>query len=229
MLPASRCKVSTQFCVLPRSLVATKAQSSEKQAHVKPNQRATEYKKGLRGRNSPMCTLSQNGYGDKPARLPCPPLNFHGASPTAVAHGSPPRLFPTAVPRGFPPLLFPTDSLRACPAQPLAPTVLPHGRAQKKDKTKRQQKACSRTPPARATKRGQKARLLTSHARGRVASRAAHRARVRFAHRAKRRAPRAHQQRDQTRARSPHGSLPTPPPPTFRQESMNLQSLNEKK
>ena len=38
-------------------------------------------KKGLRGRNSPMCTLSQNGYGDKCCR------HFRPSCPTKAPEG----------------------------------------------------------------------------------------------------------------------------------------------
>ena len=42
----------------------TREASHELAGHQSYSWQCTKYKKGLRGRNSPMCTLSQNGYGD---------------------------------------------------------------------------------------------------------------------------------------------------------------------
>ena len=64
--------MSDSFCA------ARERQPEQKQWHVRGCERAlafdargnrTAWQKGLRVRNSPTCTLSQNGYGDEVARI----------------------------------------------------------------------------------------------------------------------------------------------------------------
>ena len=53
-------------CAYTRTTSAEEGEELESlEVWGKKRRQAGERQKGLRGRNSPMCTLSQNGYGDR--------------------------------------------------------------------------------------------------------------------------------------------------------------------